>query len=333
MGGGEGNAWAIFLRFSTSQTADAQRAAEIETHLKAIGLSNQTERKRLAAAHATLSKEHSQEEVTKGSQSIRLQLINLASKQKQLLQCFVKQKEITSQLSKMVQHSQLSTGAVPTSSNVNLPVVARSQQHSQLSTGTVPTSSSVNLPVVARSQQHSQLSTGTVPTSSSVNLPVVARSQQHSQLSTGTVPTSSSVNLPVVARSQQHSQLSTGTVPTSSNVNLPQVALPNLVKHLKSAPSKNASPCQQYESMQVATQPTAQQHPATENCSQTSAITTTAMATEPSAQKPPSDLAQSVPLDVLIKHKIIQPEAGYLTCTLMVCMCVCLYVCLFVGSY
>ena len=62
-------------------------------------LGNQAERKKLAAAHSTLlSQCLSQEELSQGSQPLKAQLLQLATRQKQLLESFKKQKEINSTL-------------------------------------------------------------------------------------------------------------------------------------------------------------------------------------------------------------------------------------------
>lgn len=74
----------------------------IEVNLKAISSANQSERKRLAGVHSTLSQHtNSQQDFVEGSQSLRQELLTLAGKQKQLLDCFTKQKEIGNQVRKL----------------------------------------------------------------------------------------------------------------------------------------------------------------------------------------------------------------------------------------
>ena len=89
-----------------------KKATILEENLKAANLSNQAERKRLAAAHSSLlSQCLSQEELSQGSQPLKAQLLQLATRQKQLLECFKKQKEINLMLTKLEETTQsVSTG-------------------------------------------------------------------------------------------------------------------------------------------------------------------------------------------------------------------------------
>ena len=77
------------------------RVAIVEQQLKAIGLANQEERRSLAAQHHS-SHSHSrlkEEESSSHTATLRESLLALASKQKRLLKCFVKQKELAARLS------------------------------------------------------------------------------------------------------------------------------------------------------------------------------------------------------------------------------------------
>lgn len=89
-----------------------KKATILEENLKAANFSNQAERKRLAAAHSSLlSQCLSQEELSQGSQPLKAQLLQLAMRQKQLLECFKKQKEINLMLTKLEETTQsVSTG-------------------------------------------------------------------------------------------------------------------------------------------------------------------------------------------------------------------------------
>lgn len=89
-----------------------KNATVLEENLKAANLSNQAERKKLAAAHSSLlSQCLSQEELSQGSQPLKAQLLQLATRQKQLLECFKKQKEINLMLTKLEETTQsVSTG-------------------------------------------------------------------------------------------------------------------------------------------------------------------------------------------------------------------------------
>lgn len=75
------------------------KLAEIEGKLKGLGEVHQAERKKLVAVHVDLSQGSSP--IQDASQSLRSQLVSLAVKQKQLLQCFVKQKEIARKLGEL----------------------------------------------------------------------------------------------------------------------------------------------------------------------------------------------------------------------------------------
>ena len=95
------------------------KAAEIECSLKAISAANQAERKRLATAHHTSLTQQSQSQldvsaeavtVMEGdSQSIRQQLLSLATRQKRLLQCFRTQKEVTERLGRLSEQCKSQT--------------------------------------------------------------------------------------------------------------------------------------------------------------------------------------------------------------------------------
>ena len=79
-----------------------KKALQLDENLKAANLSNQAERKKLSAAHSDLlSQCNSQEELSQGAQPLKTQLLQLATKQKQLLECFKRQKEINATLSKL----------------------------------------------------------------------------------------------------------------------------------------------------------------------------------------------------------------------------------------
>ena len=99
----------------------------IEANLKAISTANQAERKRLAGAHSMLSQHtNSQQEFLEGSQTLRQQLLTLANKQKQLLDCFTKQKVIGSHISKLSSRlvpkkTDLTRVMVDMSSNIQRP--------------------------------------------------------------------------------------------------------------------------------------------------------------------------------------------------------------------
>ena len=70
------------------------KSEEIETSLKEISTANQAERRRLASAHSSLSQQSSSDSCAESSQHLRRQLTSLATRQKTLLQCFRRQKEV-----------------------------------------------------------------------------------------------------------------------------------------------------------------------------------------------------------------------------------------------
>ena len=77
-------------------------ASELESSLKEISTANQMERKRLASAHSTLCRQSQQSRGgERGSNdSLRRQLMSLASRQKTLLQCFKTQRDVAERLAR-----------------------------------------------------------------------------------------------------------------------------------------------------------------------------------------------------------------------------------------
>ncbi len=201
-----------------------QRAAEVEGHLKAISLANRTERKRLADAHSALTSGNSQGET---SQAIREQLLGLASKQRQLLQCFVQQKEVAGRLSKL--HG-----------------LCRQQATCQSTTGSAP--------MPPRPEQ------------------TTIGDRCTSAISKGVL-----LSDPVLTATRPQSMVDV-------HADLTRVAPSTTAPHRSSIPPPAAPQCP-----------------------------------DPQAgSRLPPDLAQPVPLDVLMKHHFIGPEKGSMSCTLMV---------------
>lgn len=80
--------------------------SEVERKLRVVSETHQAERKKLEVAYARLSQGSSSREgvaAKENSESLRTQLVSLSARQKQLLQCFKKQKEISSKLGKLVE--------------------------------------------------------------------------------------------------------------------------------------------------------------------------------------------------------------------------------------
>ena len=139
----------------------------IEANLKAISTANQAERKRLAGAHSMLSQHtNSQQEFLEGSQTLRQQLLTLADKQKQLLDCFTKQKVIGSHISKLSSRlvpketdltRVMSSNIQRPSNDHTLPVVT-DDQHATVTSRSVAVSKSdfSSLPRLQVSRQNSR---------------------------------------------------------------------------------------------------------------------------------------------------------------------------------
>ncbi len=78
------------------------KAVRFEASLESVGTANQSERIRLAGAHSTLSQRvNSQAEFVSESQSLQRQLLDLTKKQKHLLECVSRQKELRAQLARL----------------------------------------------------------------------------------------------------------------------------------------------------------------------------------------------------------------------------------------
>lgn len=77
----------------------------IEGQLKLVSEAHQLEKKDLVMLHTRLSQRHSQEGggAVGETGSLKSRLVSLSARQKQLLQCFMKQKEISRQLAKLVE--------------------------------------------------------------------------------------------------------------------------------------------------------------------------------------------------------------------------------------
>ena len=290
----------------------------VEQQLKTISAANQRDRKALAASHASLHKHQgcSKEDVAQRSQSIREKLLDLASKQKRLLQCFVIQKEIASRLNKLLeqwkdaeQHNTGTSGSGRARSSTLPPVHG------------LPPSVSAALPDLAR---HLRATSGGA--SGSLNS---ADTQSGLQI---TSSNSSDKTARLSKTNQQSSKISNqirGITP----------GLFQLAEH-HSLPAPSLSPLRQ-----VSTRLTAANTPTATTTTDT-AVTTTIQATGPKlppliqqpdptwstkstsqgellqsqeAGKLPPDLAQPVPLDILIRHGFILPGGDCISCSLMVC--------------
>ena len=79
----------------------------LEEKLKSVSQAHQTERKELVAAHSQLSQGSQDPQEGGGASSetdnLRSKLVSLSARQKQLLQCFSMQKEITLKVAKLAE--------------------------------------------------------------------------------------------------------------------------------------------------------------------------------------------------------------------------------------
>ena len=269
-----------------------ERAADLDRQLKAISLANQNARKKLAAAHASLSHGHSQQEIAEESQSLHRQLLSLAAKQKQLLQCCVKQKEIASKLSTLHEKQNRQQPTDPSSVKSTTRVGTQSS--------CVPTNISVALPNLA---QHLKL-----PATKTVVGPTVAftinQMQHHNSAQTQMHPRSyplqpQSAGIAMQPKASDRCQQPQSTVTV--------------------VPTRQLQP--QHGAVQSSALGTAQ-------CAERQQILRNDTASNVGSADPlfqgkrSSDLAHPVPLDILVKHNFMQPGTDCISCKLIVSLLV-----------
>lgn len=110
---------------------------KMEGKLKCVSVAHQSEKKCLVTV---LSQGGSQVGGGK-SESLRLQLVSLSARQKQLLQCFIKQKEISGKLAKLAQREKTGQFAQKTQSVIKFctfPLVVKSSGSCNASTVILP---------------------------------------------------------------------------------------------------------------------------------------------------------------------------------------------------
>ena len=305
------------------------RVTAVEQQLKAISAANQSDRKALAASHASLSERRgcSREDATQKSQSIREKLLILASKQKRLLECFVTQKEIATRLSKLLEKRK---DAERHATDINRP------QPSTLSPSHgLPPNISAALPDLARHLRK---------TGDKAGLGAVNHTTAHSELQ---------------GVSNRSSDAMAGAFKSKTKTNQQSLAITNQVPGVAPGVLHLIEPCQlQHRSLPAPPLSPLRQastHPPAVRPSNitTTAVTTTVRSTTlkvappqilqqpdplglgaagsakvmsqcdpPQSQeagKRPPDLAQLVPLDILIKYGFISPGRDCISCSLMVC--------------
>ena len=263
-----------------------ERASDIERYLKAIGQANQNARKELAVAHASLSQSHSQQEVAERSQSLRGQLLSLAAKQKQLLQCFVQQKEISSKLSKLLKKHRERKANQPFENHSG-------NKFTQVgtSTGSIPTNVSAALPNLAK---HLKTPAATLASENIMDpFTVVSTIDQAQQMHTYQRPLNSC---------QQHDR---GVTKTHTKA---------LDQYQQLQGSSMIVPRQQWlrQENRMA-QSSAQSGEQKQHLKRDTAPNTGTI--DPLRS---SDLAQPVPLDTLVKHNFMQPRTDCISCKLIV---------------
>ena len=88
----------IMSHYFNSGSRLQHKVMDLEESLRNISLANQNERKEIAAIYSQSSQSLSQEDVTRTNDMLRQQLQLLAEKQRMLLTCFAKQKQIATKL-------------------------------------------------------------------------------------------------------------------------------------------------------------------------------------------------------------------------------------------
>lgn len=269
-----------------------ERASDIERHLKAIGLANQNTRKELAAAHATLSQSYSQQEIAERSKSLRGQLLSLATKQKQLLQCFVQQKEISRKLRKLLEKhqkrnaNQFSVDPSGTATQIKFTQVGTR-------TGSIPANVSAALPNLAK---HLKTPAITVASEDIVGPFTMVSAIEQEQIHTYQRTLNSF---------QQHSRGAPVTQDKALDKQ-PQGSTMRVPKQQWLHQENRVAQSKVLDSTQSGEQKQHLKHDTAPNIG----------TIDPLCRS--SDLAQPVPLDTLVKHNFMQPGTDCVSCKLIV---------------
>lgn len=286
-----------------------KKATLLEDNLKAANLSNQAERKRLAAAHSSLLSQHlSQEELNQGSQPLKAQLLQLATRQKQLLECFKKQKEMNLMLTKLEETTKtVSTGHSNPSqalASVGVSTVDRTEAKSCLSAGVqvmkghvVPTPSTLAaaLPNLVR---HLRQPVGEREETRLQSQPKVTINASKPSQTTGTSTHNQFTDVSAASIISSHSR------PSHSSMHQPQTTLPS---NSQSMTSKSSS-------VHV---PSVNKQLSDSGGNAGGGVNSSGVA----AAKIPlssTDLSQPVPLPDLIKQGFIKPGVDRISCLIMV---------------
>ena len=265
-----------------------RNASRIEQTLKAISLSNQAERKRLASEHALLLSQCQFQGggTSEGTQSIRTQLLDLAAKQKQLLQCFMKQK---GQLSKVLQMIHVQNRKSPNAAQQTL-----STTNSQ-STTTALTIQNKNQTLGSSLNMSCKTATTSTPSEAlqlrrNTSISTAFPNLSNHLLQPLTLPYPET--MPQHQHNKQQSEL-----PLSSKQHTLQTQASSHSQSTQANPEHTHSTSIQQTSLQ------------------------TQMKVVQSGNKAPvssNDLSHPVPLKTLTKHGLIQPGRDCVSCTILV---------------
>ena len=246
-----------------------------------IGAANQREKKNILTDHTLLSQSLSQLELTEGKEEIKEKLTALAAKQKRLLACLTRQKEITSKLMEINTQSTLLSPPPPLPPPSKKLRVAKTcgvldQPLLMLPSAVGPVPVSISQP---RSSSHTMYKT--LPTH---HIPNTDPHSQSTSVQDNNTNKSSQLSASAAAGRKVRSQLIQREPDQSLQRDRP---LPN---QSLDQPRLNQSLQRDLP------------HP------------------DQSLQRDRShpDLSQPVPLDVLIKHKFLQPEKNCISCNLLV---------------
>ena len=213
------------------------QAASFEQNLESIGTANQTERKRLAQAHSTLSQRvTSQQELVLESQALQRQLLSLTKKQKHLLECVSRQKDIRAQLA-APKTAQL---AVPKTVQLAAPKTAQlaAPKTAQLA---VPKTVQLAAPSKITTTQRS---TDTRATAQNVHPSMASLQVSSNTLSNRSVNLLPPTTVPTNAQLRPEVLLKPVAVKTTSSADLGEpVPLDTLIKHGFIQPGPNILSC------------------------------------------------------------------------------------------
>ena len=304
------------------------KAATIAHQLKAISVANQAERKKLASEHSNLSQSQSQVEMMEHGQSIRQQLLNLANRQKKLLQCFRTEKEVNKKLNTLCQQQkqqqqqqkqaslQSTTQLQETSNREQAEDTAELLKHKAVSAAIS------NLLQHLRPADECQVvhTTELQPERFVLAPPNIIQLQHSQSVSSSGNPPNPGMGDMFSTSTQLLPQWSSG----NSNCKLHSDAKQINLQH--SQISFSAKKYTQTPSTTALTEANKLITPATHQRPMPSQFHLptephTALHVQPSQPRAPTTLAQPVPLETLIHHHFLEPGQDCLHCVIMVINC------------